>query len=130
MSDPVPSPARRQIGIVPSLLLSSLGAVVIAVIAVQAWTLHVVAQQQRAIAQQALDVELRLLTHTLGAEDGVWQAGPDGLILNGRPLSDAAQAVATLHAISGAASAIFAGDRRIATSIRTLGWTEAGRHPA
>lgn len=119
MSDPVQSSSRRrQLGIVSRLLVASLGAVIAAVVVVQAWTLHIVAQHQMAIAQQRLEVDQRVLMYALGAEPGVWQAGPDGLILNGRPLAGAAQAVDTVHEISGGAATIFLRDVRVATTIR------------
>ncbi len=108
-----------QVGIVPRLLMASLSAVIVAVIAVQAWTLHIVDRQEIGTAQHALDINLALLKHTLGATDATWQAGPSGsLALNGHPLADATMAVDTVQAIAGGAASIFVGDTRVATTLR------------
>ena len=109
---------RRQIGIVPRLLMASLGAVVVAVISVQAWTLHVVNDQEMKTAQHALDTNLAVLKQTLGVAGGVWQAdNAGGLILNGHPLGNAMSTVDAVHAIAGGAATIFAGDVRVATTL-------------
>ena len=106
----------KQVGIVPRMLLASLGAVIVAVVVVQLWTLHLVRAQQLTAAQDQLSSDMLLLRHVVGGA-GTWQRDASGtLMLNNHPIS-ASNAVRTMRALSGADATIFSGDMRIATTL-------------
>ncbi|MGI3778281.1 MAG: methyl-accepting chemotaxis protein [Janthinobacterium lividum] len=106
----------RQLGIVPRLLIASLGAVIVAVVVVQLWTLHLVRAQQMVSAQHQLSSDMLLLRHVLGGP-GSWRLDASGaLLLNDRPPA-AAEAVRTVHELSGADVTIFSEGKRIATTL-------------
>ena len=94
--------AMERMGIVPRLLVASLLAVVLAVAAVQAWTLHILALEEVRMTRPEMVEELQLLrrlvlTHSILAGAAVvvvvglarWQI----LRTTVRPLSDLARAV-------------------------------------
>lgn len=114
-------PFRRagRIGIVPRLLIASLLAVVLAVIAVQAWTLRVVQDEQSHSVQRTLRTNLAVLHDKLQSIGTEWRLGEDGqLTLNGQLLNGRDDVTDKAGQLAGGVATIFAGDIRIATSVR------------
>ncbi|MFC0386609.1 methyl-accepting chemotaxis protein [Muricoccus vinaceus] len=108
----------RRIGIVTRLLVSSLLAVVVAVVAVQAWTLQVAHEAEMQGAQKALQINLAMLRSELGAIGTEWRLGEDGrLTLNGQLLNGRDDLVDKLGRITGGVATIFAGETRVATNV-------------
>jgi len=108
-----------RIGIIGRLLTATLVALLIAVAAVQVWTLRAVEANGLQREQDALKASMALLHHDLAPFGSVWSATADGQLLlgstrlNGR--NDIVDAVSTF---TGAAATIFLGDMRIATNVR------------
>lgn len=108
-----------RIGIVPTLLGASLLAVIIAVGVVQAWTLRIVAQSEQQAAQSRLDVDLGVLKNMLQRSGRDWRLADDGkLMADGKPVQGLDKAVDDLNRITGANATVFAGDTRIATTVK------------
>lgn len=114
--------ARRsfgQIGIVPTLLATSLLAVVVAVVIVQGWTLHIVSQSEDRAAQTRLDVNLSVLKEELLQLGTDWRLADNGkLMLDGKPAQGLDKAVDDVGRITHAVATVFAGDTRVATTIK------------
>ena len=116
----------RRIGIVPRLLVSSLLAVVVAVVAVQAWTLRVAYDAQMQAAQSALQTNLAVLRNELSGLGSDWRLTADGkLSLGGQPLNGRDDLVDKVGRITGGVATIFAGDTRVATNVQRPGGLRA-----
>jgi methyl-accepting chemotaxis protein len=108
-----------RIGIVPRLLIASLLAVVLAVIAVQAWTMRIVQDEQNHSVQRTLRTNLAVLHDKLQGIGTEWRLGEDGrLTLDGQPLDGRDDVTDKAGRLAGGVATIFAGDTRIVTSIR------------
>ena len=114
--------ASRQlgrIGIVPSLLCVSLLAVLIAAVVVQGWTLNIVRQAEQNSAQSRLDVDLAVLTDALKQRGTAWRLADDGrLTLDGKPVQGLDTVVNDINRLTHAVATVFAGDSRIATTVK------------
>ncbi|WP_198379352.1 methyl-accepting chemotaxis protein [Roseomonas sp. KE2513] len=109
----------RRVGIVPRLLVTSLLAVVVAVVAVQAWTLRVAYDAQMQAVQGALHTNLAVMRNELSAMGSDWRLAADGkLFLGGQPLSGRDDLVDKIGRMTGGVATIFAGDTRVATNVR------------
>jgi methyl-accepting chemotaxis protein len=121
--------ARRRvdrIGIVPTLLGAVLLAVVVAVAVVQGWTLHIIVDSEQHAAQVQLDVDLAVLKHELLQHGADWQLTDDGrLMLDGRPADRLVEAVDNVERMTHAVATVFAGDTRIATTVKRPDGTRA-----
>ncbi len=110
--------AAHGIGIVPRLLITSVVAVIVAVVVVQSVTLHVVQQAGDRSAQADLDMNLRSLKAELAHRGTSWSLDKDGqLLLDGKPAGNLNQVVTTVSQITHGVATIFAGDKRIATTV-------------
>ena len=109
--------AADRVGIVPRLILSSLLAVVVSVVLVQAWTLRSVDDSMLRQAQGDLDASLRLLHQRLEPLGSDWAMGPDGLTLGGTKLAGRNDIPDAVKSVTGALATIFQGDLRIATNV-------------
>ena len=108
-----------RIGIVPTLLLAMLLAVVVAVVVVQGWTLHIIAQSGERAAQAQLDMNLMVLKQELLHRGTDWRLADDGkLTLGGKVAEGLDGVVDDVARITGSVATIFAGDTRIATTVR------------
>ncbi|WP_161993710.1 methyl-accepting chemotaxis protein [Muricoccus nepalensis] len=109
----------RRMGIVTRLLLASLLGIVVAVVAVQAWTLRVAYEAQMQAAQSALRTNLAVLRNELSGMGGDWRLTADGkLSLGGQPLNGREDLVDKVGRLTGGVATIFAGDTRVATNIQ------------
>ena len=107
-----------RVGISSRLLIATVLAVVLAVSAVQAWTVQVIEQAQLQDAQRGLATNLALLKQELGRVGTGFELQPGGqLMLAGHPLNGRMDLVDTVRSLAGGAATIFAGDVRIATNI-------------
>jgi len=107
------------VGIIPRLLLASLAAVVIAVFVVQAWTLHIVGGSEDHAAQLRLDVNLAVLQAELLHRGTDWRLSDDQkLTLAGQPAEELATVVDDVGRITQGVVTIFAGDTRVATTVK------------
>jgi methyl-accepting chemotaxis protein len=108
----------RQLGIVPRLLVVSLLATVVTVATVQKWTLHVVTQSQDVAAQAQLNINLSVLQHVLGQHGADWSLDADGrLLVDGKPAEGLDQVVDNVSRITHGVTTIFAGEKRVATTV-------------
>lgn len=115
-----------RIGIVPTLLAASLLAVVMAVVVVQAWTLHIVGGSEEQAAQMQLDINLGVLKQELLHRGSDWSLGGDGkLLLSGKTAEGLDQVVDDVGRITHSVATIFAGDTRVATTIKQPDGTRA-----
>jgi len=110
--------SRQRLGIIPRLLIASLLAVVVAVVAVQTWTLQVVGEYEDRAAQVKLETSLGVLKLELAHRGGDWRLSDDGrLILDGKPADGLQDAVETVGRITHGVVTVFAGDKRVATTV-------------
>jgi methyl-accepting chemotaxis protein len=110
--------AGSRAGLVPSVLIAGIVAVILSVAAVQGWTGRVVRDVVATNAETQLDANLATLRASI-AQRGAWSSGPDGgLLLNGKPPEGLDELVDTVGGASRGVATVFAGDTRIATSIR------------
>ena len=108
-----------RIGIVPSLLCASLLAVVVAVVVVQGWTLHIIAQSAEHAAQGQLDTNLAVLKQEMLHRGTDWRLAGDGkLTLNGKAADGLDKVVDDVARITNGVATIFAGDTRVATTVQ------------
>ncbi|WP_169742872.1 methyl-accepting chemotaxis protein [Muricoccus aerilatus] len=109
----------HRVGIVARLLLASLLAIVVAVAAVQAWTLRVAYDAQMQAAQGALRTNLAVLRNELSGIGRDWRLDEGGrLSLGGEPLNGREDLVDKVGRITGGVATIFAGDTRVATNVQ------------
>ena len=110
---------RGAIGIVPSLLMASLLAVVSAVVIVQFSTLRSIILSEEHAAQERLDVNLGMLKHELLGRGSDWRLGANGrLIVDGKVAEGLDQVVEDVARITNSVATVFAGDTRIATTVK------------
>ena len=118
---PQPSAAVRtrldHIGLSRSLLGATLLAIVLAVGAVQAWTMHVMTRAERVEAQHRLETTLAVLKLEIGRIGSTWQLQDGQLMLNGVALNGRQDVVDVVGRVTGGKATIFAGDTRVATNI-------------
>ncbi len=108
-----------RVGIVPRLLMASLLSVVAAVAVVQFSTLHVVRQSQDQTAQAELDLNLAVLKAELRHRGQDWALTGNGqLTLDGRPADSLGQVVEDVSRITHGVATVFAGDKRVATTVK------------
>jgi methyl-accepting chemotaxis protein len=108
-----------RIGIVARLLASSLLAMIVALAAVEVWTLRAVEKEEMARAQASLAVNMAALKHDLARLGDTWSIADDGrLQLGSTTLNGRNDLVDNIRDITGGAATIFAGDTRIATNVR------------
>ncbi len=109
---------RSQLGLVPSILAASTLAIVLSMAVVQLWSGHVVHDVIASEAQVQLEANLATLRASV-AQKGAWSGGPGGeLLLDGKPPAGLDDLVDTVGRVTRGVATIFAGDTRIATSIR------------
>ncbi len=108
-----------RVGIVPRLLICALLAILVAVAAVQLWTLRSVEANGLQRAQQSLGISMAMLRHELAPLGTAWSATPDGLLLLGTTkLNDRNDLVDAVRDVTGASVTIFRGEIRIATNVK------------
>ena len=108
-----------RVGIVPRLLACSLLAVVLAVAAVQILTTRSVAESGRRRETERLKVAMAVLLHEVGPRGANWSLTADGqLMLGPAALNGRNDLVDTVLELTGSAATIFAGDTRVATTVR------------
>jgi methyl-accepting chemotaxis protein len=113
-----------RIGIVAPLLGGYLLAALIAIGAVQAWTLHIAEQSEYQSAQARLDTDMAVLRLALAHLGSDWRLDDDGqLMLGDQPAEGLDALVAEVSRITHDQVTVFAGDTRIATSLRRPGGT-------
>ncbi len=118
--------AIRRIGIIPQIILASVLAIFVSVLVVQFWTLHVVTQAELRSAQSSLDVNLKLLKDEMRRRGADWRlAEGGGLTIDGKPAEGLDQIVDEVSRITGGVATLFAGDTRIATTVRQPDGTRA-----
>ncbi len=108
----------RGVGLFWQLLLPALLAIVLAVGAVQAWTLRV---SQAAIRQQMqynVDASMALLEHALAPLGTEWSRQGGELRLGSTPIATRADILADVTAVTGGVATIFSGDERVATTVK------------
>ena len=111
--------AVAGLGIVPSLLMASLLAVVAAVVIVQSSTLHSIILSEEHAAQERLDVNLGMLKHALQGRGSEWRLGADGrLMVDGKVAEGLDQVVEDVARITNSVATVFAGDTRMATTVK------------
>ena len=110
---------RLRLGLVPQLLLGSIGAIIICVAIVQAWTIHVIGDSVRASTGQQLEANLAVLRSSMAQRSANWRVGPDGALLAGdRPADGLNDLMDTVGRVTRGVATVFAGEPRVATSIR------------
>ena len=108
-----------QIGLVPRLLIGSLVALAVGVTAVQGWTLHIVAGAVEASAQKRLDMNMAVLEANLARRSDQWTLGQDGTLrIADKPAEGLNELVDEVGRVTHGVATVFAGDMRVATSIR------------
>ena len=109
----------QRIGIVPRLLGGCLLAVLLGIIAVQAWPLHVLGQSAIASAQQRLDGNMAVLKAELAQRGRSWSLAADGrLLLDGKPADGLDELLDGVGRATHGVATVFAGETRMATNIR------------
>src|ERR1700690_3852074 len=103
--------AADRVGIVPRLMASSLLAMVLSVVLVQAWTLRTVDDSVLQSAQADLDASLRLLHQRLAPLGTEWALGAEGLTLGGTRLAGRNEIPDAVKSVTGAVATIFQGDQ-------------------
>ncbi|HEY1931206.1 MAG TPA: cache domain-containing protein [Acetobacteraceae bacterium] len=110
---------RLRARIVTRLLAGALLAVLLAVTAVQLWTLRAVETEGRKQAQQSLRASMQMLLHELARFGTQWSVAADGTLLLGTtPLNRRDDVVDAVRDVTGAYATIFRGDTRIATNVK------------
>lgn len=109
-----------RIGIARSLLGATLLAIVLAVGAVQAWTMHVVTRAERVEAQRRLETTLAVLKLEIGRIGSTWQLKDGQLTLDGVALNGRQDVIDVVGRVTGGAATIFADDTQVATNITGL----------
>jgi methyl-accepting chemotaxis protein len=120
-ADPTPAHVRLvdRIGIVPRLLVCSLLAILVAVAAVQLWTLRSVEENELQQSQDELGISMAMLRHELAPLGSTWSTTPDGQFLLGTTkLNGRNDLVDAIKDVTGAFATIFLGDTRIATNVK------------
>lgn len=106
-------------GIVARLLAGALASLLLAVSAVQIWTLRSVEANGMRQAEAALHVSMQTLQHELAPLGATWQLASDGsLHLGATKLDGRNDIVDAVREVSGAFATIFRGDTRIVTNVR------------
>jgi methyl-accepting chemotaxis protein len=109
---------RSHLGLVPSILAASTLAIILSMAVVQLWSGHVVHELIASEAQTQLEANLATLQASV-AQKGTWSAGPGGeLLLDGKTPAGLDELVDMVGRVTRGVATIFAGDTRIATSIR------------
>lgn len=107
----------EKIGIIPRLLVASLLAIVVAVVAVQAWTLRNVREAQMQSAQEALATNFAVLRDALRPLGTEWRLQDGHLTLGGQALEGRDELVDRVRQLAGGNATIFANDTRILTNV-------------
>ena len=116
---PVHSRRSDRIGITARLLTCALLSVVLAVAAVQLWTLRSVEKNGMEQAQRSLHASMRMLRHEIAPFGTRWSVTADGTLLLGRTaLNGRSDVVDAVRDVTGAYATIFCGDTRIATNVK------------
>ena len=109
-----------RIGLTWRMLLPALLAIVASVWAVQTWTIQAVTTYEQDRVGTELQRGMALLKQRLSSLGPVVEAdGAGALFVGGKPLAERFDIVDEVTLGSGAVATIFAGDLRIATSIRS-----------
>ncbi len=124
-------PILRSIGLKWRLLLPSLAAAVLCLVAVQSWTLNISSRALARRMDQNLDVGLSLLKTYLSERGGAWSMDGGKLKLGAVAASDLGDVIDKASSVSNGVATIFAGDERVATSVRKAdGGRAIGTHLA
>ncbi len=114
-----------RVGIASRVLAATVLAVVVAVCAVQAWTLRTVNQAELREAQAGLGANLAILNHEMKQIGQVWRLQDGQLTLDGQRLNGRQDLVDSVRAMAGGEVTIFAGDVRVATTVKKPDGTRA-----
>ena len=107
-----------RIGIIWRLLVPATVAVVIAVAAVEIWTIRSVAHNEEARVERELSHSMDYLKARLRPLGEAWSFDRDGrLMLGGSKLGDHPEIVEAVKEATGAVATIFEGDQRITTNV-------------
>jgi methyl-accepting chemotaxis protein len=99
--------------------MTSLLAIVAAVVIVQSSTLYIVVLSEEHAAQERLDVDLGMLRFEIQRQGSDWRLIGDGLLtVNGKPVEGLDQTVEDVARITNSVATVFAGDTRIATTVK------------
>jgi len=108
-----------RVGFGTRVIIPTALAILLAVACSQLWTIRLVSQDEGARADRILLRGLDRMKATLDGFGGDWSVGADGRLLRGdTPLDGRDDVVDQIGRTNGAVATIFAGDRRVATSIR------------
>ena len=107
----------RNVGLVPRLLVASLLAIVVAVGAVQGWTLRSFEQAEMAAAQTALEINLSVLKGELRQLGTGWRLQDGQLMLGNQTLAGRNEMLDRVRQIAGGTATVFAGDTRLITNV-------------
>ena len=108
-----------QVGILPRLLLTPVVVVVAAILVLQVWTLHIVKLSETQAAQRHLDIDLAVLKEVLRERGIQWETGADGrLMVDGKIADTLGKVVEDVSRITHGVATVFAGDTRIATTVK------------
>ena len=117
---------KWRLGLVPQLLLGSIGAVVISVAVVQAWTVYVIDESVRTSTGHQLEANLAVLRSSMAQRSADWRLAPNGTLLaSGRPAEGLNELMDSIGKVTRGVSTVFAGETRVATSIRKPDGTRA-----
>lgn len=99
------------------MLLPLVLAVVVSMVAVQAWTLRLGREAMDVQMQHGLAVDFALLKASLTPLGAEWSLGEDGLRLGAAPLAGRNDLLDGVAQATGGVATVFAGDERVATSV-------------
>ncbi len=120
-----PSSRLPRLGLVPRLVAASLLAVVLGIAAVQAWSFRELAEEERARAERTLEAKFLVLEELLRPFGAEWRMEGGRLLLGATPLDGRNDVMDAVGRAGGGVATIFAGDRRIATSVQRPDGTRA-----
>jgi methyl-accepting chemotaxis protein len=100
------------------MLSASLLAIAVAVVIVQACTLHIVGLSEEHAAQSRLDINLAVLESEMNRRGVDWRLDKDGMLTVGGQLAERLdRVVQDVSRMTHAVATVFAGDTRVATTV-------------
>ena len=108
----------RWIGLFWQLLLPALLAIVLAVGAVQVWTLRVSQTAIRQQMQDNVDASMAVMEYALAPLGTEWSRRNGELRLGSTPVATQEAILSSVTAITGGVATIFSGDERVATTVK------------
>ncbi|WP_428377717.1 methyl-accepting chemotaxis protein [Lichenicoccus sp.] len=109
--------ALARVGLAPQLVLVSLLMMILAVTAVESWTLREARSALAAAAQRQLATNVTLLKELLSPLGTGWRLENGELSLGGHAVNGREDIVDALRRTGGGAATLFAGDMRVASNV-------------